>query len=133
MRFPIAGRNSDGMDPFNSMVKYEIQRRASNWKGLVIALVGQAVIQRLQEPHRFFSALSGDNSNVVMISLRKIQFPNFRLIRLVCLPTKPSPDRWARSRSNNGPVSTYQSDLTPGPPNSVSTLTNSLSRSPRMS
>ena len=28
----------------------------------------------------------------------------------MCLPIKPSPARWARSRSRNGPVSTYQSE-----------------------
>ncbi len=52
----------------------------------------------------------GRQFSVVKISARKIQLPRRRLMRLVCLPTKPRPARWAKSRSNTGPVSTYQSE-----------------------
>ena len=110
-----------------------MQRRASSWKGAVIACVGQAVMQRVQEPHRFFSAASGSSSSVVMISARKNQLPSRRLIRFVCLPAKPSPARCARSRSSNGPVSTYQSERVSAPPSwltaSVSCLSGAASTS----
>ena len=36
-----------------------MQRRASSWNGAVMACVGQAVMQRVQEPQRFFSGASG--------------------------------------------------------------------------
>ena len=38
-----------------------MQRRASSWNGAVMAFVGQAVMQREQEPQRFFSGASGAN------------------------------------------------------------------------
>src|SRR5829696_9006869 len=104
-----------------------MQRRASSWNGATIAAVGQAVKQRVQEPHRFFSGGSGSSSRVVKISDRKIQLPSFRLIKLVCLPTKPKPERWAKSRSKIGPVSTYDNDRVFGPPSSARTATSSRS------
>ena len=48
-----------------------MQRRASSWKGAVMAAVGQAAMQRVQEPQWFFSGGSGSSSRVVMISDRK--------------------------------------------------------------
>ncbi len=52
-----------------------MQRRASSWNGAGMALVGQAVMQRVQWPQWFFSSASGSSSSVVMISERKIQLP----------------------------------------------------------
>ena len=91
----------------------KMQRRASSSNGARIASVGHAAMQRVQLPQRFFSGGSGSISTVVMISLRRIQLPSFRLMRFVCLPMKPRPDRCARSRSSKGPVSTYQRKRAP--------------------
>ena len=82
----------------------------------MMAAVGQASRQRRQEPQWFFSGASGGSSSVVMISARKNQLPSLRLIRLVCLPMNPSPARCAKSRSSNGPVSTYHSERVCPPP-----------------
>src|SRR5260221_177435 len=98
-----------------------------------MACVGHAVMQRVQEPQWFLSGASGSSSSVVMISPRKIQLPRRRLMSLVCVPTNPIPARCARSRSSNGPVSTYQSDRVSAPPSWFMKLVNSFRRSPRTS
>src|SRR5215469_4928605 len=49
---PIAARNSSGITPRSSIVKYAIQRRASSTYGSTSASVGQASMQRVQEPQR---------------------------------------------------------------------------------
>src|SRR5204863_65318 len=54
----MSGLSCTGIEPFNSIVRYEMQRRASNSNGAVMAAVGQAEIQRAQEPHRFCSGSS---------------------------------------------------------------------------
>ena len=110
-----------------------MQRRASSWNGAVMAAVGQAAMQRVQEPQRFFSGASGSSSSVVMISERKIQLPSWRLMRLVCLPMNPSPARCARSRSSSGPVSTYHSERVPAPPSSFTNSASCFRRSPSTS
>src|ERR1044071_968066 len=116
MRFPMAWRNSIGIGPFISIVRYEMQRRASSRNGAVIAFVGHAAMHLEHDPQRLNSGPSGSMSIVVKISARKSQLPSLRLIRLVCLPTTPRPDLCAKSRSNNGPVSTYHSERVDGPP-----------------
>jgi hypothetical protein len=50
MRLPISGRNSGSMLPSCSIVRYEMQRRASSRFGAVIACVGQMSMQRVQVP-----------------------------------------------------------------------------------
>ena len=133
MRSPMAGRRSSGMEPRCSMVRYEMHRRASSVKGAGRAPVGQALRQRVQDPQRLCSGASGSSSAVVRISARRNQLPRLREIRLVCLPTNPTPARWAKSRSRMGPVSTYQSDRCDTPAsvsrNSVRARKGSLSRS----
>jgi hypothetical protein len=47
---PISGRSASGIAPLCSMVRYEMQRRASSSYGAVIARVGQMSMQRLQLP-----------------------------------------------------------------------------------
>src|SRR5487761_2772371 len=44
------GRSSIGMDPFSSMVRYEMQRRASSMPADANAPVGQATRQRVHLP-----------------------------------------------------------------------------------
>ncbi|KAG1388155.1 hypothetical protein G6F58_013545 [Rhizopus delemar] len=50
MRLPISGRMSSGMAPSCSMVRYEMQRRASSRCGPMMAWVGQTSMQRVQVP-----------------------------------------------------------------------------------
>jgi hypothetical protein len=47
---PINGRNASGMLLFSSMVRYEMQRRASSWYGPRIACVGQTSMHFVQVP-----------------------------------------------------------------------------------
>ncbi len=50
MRLPIAARNSTGIGPGASIVRYEMQRRASSRCGATIAAVGQMAMQAVQVP-----------------------------------------------------------------------------------
>ncbi|MNE96572.1 hypothetical protein D3C80_1947890 [compost metagenome] len=49
-RLPIFDRSSTGMGPRNSMVRYEMQRRASSTYGPTNAWVGQMSRQAWQRP-----------------------------------------------------------------------------------
>jgi hypothetical protein len=91
MRLPIAGRSASGISPWCSIVRYEMQRRASSWYGAVIAPVGQAGMQALQLPQRSFAGVSTGNGRSVNSSPSMKSEPARSLIRFVCLPIQPRP------------------------------------------
>src|SRR6266404_2817868 len=74
IRFPISDRSSRGMAPLSSIVRYEIQRRASKRCGALIAPVGQAVMQRSHVPQRSRCGESGGNSIVVRTSEERTRY-----------------------------------------------------------
>src|SRR5574337_1844190 len=95
------------MLPFNSIVKYEIQRRASSRYGPTKASVGQALRHRSHDPHRFLIGWSAGSSRLRNSSPRKKYEPCFGEMRSVFLPIHPIPAKLANPFSNTGPVSTY--------------------------
>ncbi len=46
----VAGRRFSGMASWLSMVRYEMQRRASSWRGPTMAWVGQTLMHATQRP-----------------------------------------------------------------------------------
>ncbi len=70
-----------GIAERNSMVKYEMQSRASssNWPSGegTMAAVGQASMHRVQVPQRSGGGASGSSSSVVKSSPRKNHDPSF--------------------------------------------------------
>src|SRR3954462_3255302 len=106
MRLPMALRNSLGIGPLLSMVKYEMQRRASSLYGAGKADVGQMSRQARHEPQLSAPALSRGRSSVVKIAPRNSHEPNSRETRLVCLPCQPNPAASAIGFSITAAVST---------------------------
>ena len=75
----------------------------------MIASVGQASIHAVHVPHKSFSnGLSYSNSVSTIISPKKTQVPNSRVIKFVCLPIHPIPALCAHIFSEIGEVSTQQ-------------------------
>jgi len=73
----------------------------------MIASVGQASIQAVQEPHKLVvNVLSYSNSKSVTISPRKTQVPKSFVIKFVCFPIQPNPALCAHTFSDIGDVST---------------------------
>ena len=83
-----------------------MQRRASTTYGSVIAPVGQARMQSVQDPHRSVPGSSGSRSSVVRISPKRSHDPYCVETRFECFPIQPSPACWAHAFSITGPVST---------------------------
>src|SRR6266436_148690 len=107
----MGSRNSDGIAPRNSIVRYEMQRRASSTYGSTRALVGHASMHRLQFPHKSAAGVSaapndGVRSSVVTITPRNNHDPRSSLMRQVFFASHPSPAYFAATRSTIGPVST---------------------------
>jgi hypothetical protein len=99
---PIAARNSTGIGPACSIVRYEMQRRASSRYGATIARVGQTSRQAVQRPQ--WSAWAGVRGSGMstQISPRKNIEPPSRDSASVCLPRQPVPLRAASSTSSSG-------------------------------
>ena len=106
MRFPIADRNSSGIEVRDSIVKYDMHRLASNWLGAVNALVGQISRHARQVPQCLVTGLSMGRGRSVKSSQRKNQDPAFLLISIVFLPIHPRPLFSAKARSKTGALST---------------------------
>jgi hypothetical protein len=71
MRLPIGVRNSSGMLPLSSIVRYEMQRFASSRYGPRMAWVGQISMQRLQLPQCALAGGSIGSGRSVYSSPRK--------------------------------------------------------------
>ncbi len=106
MRLPIAARKSRGIGPLCSMVRYEMQRRASSRYGAGKAAVGQMSRQARQEPQLSSTGASAGRSSVVKIAPRNSHEPNWRETRFVCLPCQPRPALAASGFSITAAVST---------------------------
>ena len=78
-------------------------RESSTPPSGAIAPVGQATMQRVQEPHVFRSGASGAISIVVAIAPSSTHGPNPGASSIVDLPSHPSPARAASGRSSSGP------------------------------
>src|SRR5260370_22390151 len=107
---PIGSRNSSGIVPRSSIVKYAMQRLASSTYGSTIACVGHASRQRRQVPQRSGGGGStgprvGAKGRLVNNTPRKSQEPNDWLISNVFFASHPSPAYFAAARSCTGPVS----------------------------
>src|SRR5271157_4405627 len=96
---PMASRNSSGIFPRNSMVRYEMQRRASSTYGSTSAPVGQASRHCRQFPQRSAGGASAGASDGAK--------PSDSFSNSVFLPSQPSPAYLAKIRSATGPVSAY--------------------------
>lgn len=105
--------SSRGIGPLCSMVRYEMHLFESIWVrpvfgSFVIALVGQASMQRVhvpQESPRCLSIDDGDNSRSVIISESSTHEPNSFVMRHELRPMNPRPACSASVRSKIGPVS----------------------------
>ena len=108
-RVPMAMRSSRGMGPRFSMVRYEMQRRASSDIGPLKAPVGHASRQARHSPHRLGGgpAALGSSSTSSRSSPSMKYEPSPGAISMLFLPTKPRPARAASSRSSTGAVSTH--------------------------
>src|ERR1035438_6057334 len=98
------------MVPRNSIVKYEMHRRASSTYGSTSAPVGQASRPLRQLPPKSLGGASplasdGANCNEVRITPRNSHEPNSLFSSSVFLPSQPSPAYFASTRSDTGPVS----------------------------
>ena len=76
MRLPSAGRNVSGMAPSSSMVRYEMQRRASSSYGATMARVGHASMHAVQLPQWLLTGASTGSGRSVNISPRKNHEPS---------------------------------------------------------
>ena len=86
-----------GIGPSCSIVRYEMQRRASRTCGATIACVGQTSMQRVQVPQWSDTGSSAGSARSTNSSPRKYIEPPSRDSSSVCLPRQPRPARCASS------------------------------------
>src|SRR5258708_28165374 len=99
----MGSRNSDGIAPRNSIVRYEMQRRASSMYGSTRALVGHASMHNVQFPHRSGAGVSAEfsdaaRSSVVTITPRNNHDPRSSLMRQVFFASQPRPEYFSAPR-----------------------------------
>ncbi len=91
IRFPIFGLKCSGTGLLLSIVRYEMQRRASSLYGFGNAFVGHTSRQEVHVPQLLISMLSSSILSVVNIDPIKNQLPSSLLTKFVCLPCQPNP------------------------------------------
>ena len=104
----ITLRNSLGICPLFSIVKYDIHFLASSLYGLRKAFVGQISIHFEQVPHLllFGELVLFKIFTSIRITPKKSQLQKLGLTKLVCFPIQPIPAASAIGFSIKGAVST---------------------------
>src|SRR6266404_3280673 len=90
---PRPARSAGGIGPRCSIVRYEMQRRASSRRPSLSACVGHSVRHAVHRPQWLPDGSSGTRARSVSSSARKNQEPWRVLSSMVFLPNQPRPPR----------------------------------------